>query len=419
MKLQSHNLSITPEVIHYDDKGNKIKSISFPQQSFIDTDDSNIELTLYESDGTVKDVFICPFRSFTHNFARTIMSRSYVVGATTVNLIDTGGTLRTQASYNNLWGFNAPAPANTSTYGIQVGASGSATATASLMSNALSGLINHGTTAGTLQYSIQTFDSSLTEISGSYMWSTSRTFTNASAANVNVKEVGLVSNTYNSSYKILYARDVVDSNGNAINVTVAPTQVLTVKYNIFAPRAGGIHRNLVAYHLSTFSETQIANSINSLGRDDYITTAAGDGVNQHYEMMLNAGVGVAWNGIMVGTGDATESLDILNTEIGWITHGSGSAEELMYGANQTDGAKYVFSTSGSAVEWILKRTFTNAFADPITVREAVIVTGNDSLYANGLKTGGSKWLMARKLIGDNVINSGSSLEVQFKFMLEA
>jgi hypothetical protein len=426
-QLSSHNLSITPEVTHYDSNGNKVKTISYPKES-IAGEDSNIELTLYNSDGNIKDYFKIPFRSFTQAFARVIMSRSFIAPGSNINIPDTGGSLRTAQAYYNMLGYSAPAPATTYTYGILVNSSGSSWATSSVAhtgsfsqaNGPASGIIAHGTGIGSMSYAIQTFDTGLTEISGSWMFSTSRVFTNNSVANINIKEIDFVSQTYPNSYKILIARELKDSNGNDINVTVAPAQVLTVKYNIYAPSTSGIHRNLLAYMLSEMRDgASIANSVNIVYSDVYVLSAlALSGFNNNY-MTHNTGVNVVWNGIMVGKGTTTESLDILGPTCQWILHGSSSADQLRYGANNWDGAQYVFSTSGSSLEWNIKRTFTNGFADPITVNEAMIVASMDSTYDNNSKTSGNKFIAVRKLIGAQTIASGSSLEVNFKFMIEA
>jgi len=425
-QLKSHNLSITPEVTHYDSNGNKVKTIAYPASSLVG-EDSNIELTLYNVDGTVKDVFKCPFGSFTQNFARMMMSRSFTTAGNNINLIDTSGTTRTVASQNNMFGYTAPVAAGVYTWGILVNASGSSWATGSVLhtgsfttaNGPASGIIAHGTGIGSMSYAIQTADAALTEVSGSWKFGLSRVFTNNSVANINIKEVDLVTNTYASNYKMLIARDLKDSNGNDINVTVAPGQVLTVKYNIFAPVNSGVHRHLLGHLFAELTGLALTNAVCPVWSDTYYATIAAPGINDNYVWMHSSGVNTAWNGIMPGKGDETESLDITADHINWITHGSSSLDELKYGANEWDGAQYVFSTSGSSLEWNLKRNFTNGFADPVVVKEAMILASKDASYDNGLKTSGTKIMVVRKLIGTQTISSGSSLQINFKFMIEA
>jgi len=420
-------MRLIPEVTHYDSHGNKIKTISYPQESLAG-EDSNIELTLYETDGVVKDYFKIPFRSFTQNFVRIFMSRSMIGPTTNINLVSTAGTTFAAQAYYNFLGYQAPAASGVYTSGILLNSSGSTAFTGSVLHTGSftttaapsAGVIAHGTGIGSMSYAAQTFDTLLTEISGSWMFSTSRVFTNNSAGNINIKEIDLVSRAYPSDNKILLARELKDSNGNDINVTVAPTQVLTVKYNIVAPGTSGIHRTLLAYVLSEMTNgTAVANSLNYVDRDSYVGSATANNSTSNYQMTHIGGSGIAWNGIMVGKGTATESLNIVGPNCSFLTHGSSSADQLIYGANDWDGAQYVFSTSGSSLEWNIKRTFTNGFADPITVNEAMIIASPDSTYANNSKTTGIKFISVRKLIGAQTINSGSSLEVNFKFMIEA
>lgn len=417
MNLKSHNFQLIPEITHYDNKGNKVKTISYPPKNVFMDKDNNITLTLYDADGTVKDVFMVPFRSFNHNFA-TVNNIRLTTLTSNVTTKDTGGTNRTLQAYWNKYGYIAPTPANVSTWGIQVGASGSATATQSIDTYKLAAQINHGTGNGQLAHSACVHDTSLTDISGSVKWSIHRTFTNSSAANVNVKEVGWVANVYSAQYKILYARDIKDSNGNDINVTVAPAQVLTIDYNFFLPKEGGMNKTWLGFFASECNDiVAIPSARNDVGKDDYYDTAAANTVQANYHNYYGAGVGVEWNGIMVGTGTATESCHTPGTLANYITHGSGSGQ-LMFNENVADGEVDTYSTSGSAAEWNLRRVFTNYHSDPITITEAMIIGCLGSQYLDGIKTN-NKSIFARKLTGNQTIPSGSSLEINFKFMIEA
>jgi len=419
MDLQSHNMRIAPEVTHYDNKGNKIKTMTYPPENVIG-EDSNIELTLYEKDGTVKDVFILPFRSFSGNWATIFNSRVYQL-ANNVTFIDTGGTNRTTNSYSNLMSYTNWGAVNQSASGVVVGATGSTGIyTQSIDRVALGGQITHGTAVGQLTHAAVAIDSQVSEISGSYMFSISRTFTNNSAGSTNVKEVGIYFSAYSTQYKWMGCRDTKDSNGNDINVTVAPTQVLTVKYNIYIPRQSGLTKAVAAYLLSEINGgANIPTGSSQLVQDNYYEVATVPNNYGVYSHFMGAGAAIGWNGIVPGTGTATESAFAPGDLYNYITHGV-EAGQLSYGSNEYDGLVKTYSTSGSAAEWNVKRTFTNAHANPTTVREAMIVCGADVGYANNTKwtTSTLKFIYARKLIGDQTIVSGSTLEINFKFMIE-
>ena len=417
MELNSHNLSIQQIINHYDSAGNKTKSIYYPSEEIIGKQ-SNIELTLYEKDGTVKEYFEIPFRSFTNNFmylwyVRHTTYNSYV------NLKTTNGANVNIVAESNMFTNGGPAGAGISTYGIQVGASGSA-ATQSIDTYKLAGQINHGTSAGQLSYSSMFDYNTLFESTGSYYFSLYRTFSNLSTENVNVTEVGFVGNTYPFDYKIMFARDVKDSNGNDINITVSPAQILTVRYNFFFPKSSGLTTNFVVFLMAemTYKNYSLIKLINNSNVAPLAST--GGPSNRFYKYAYSPGPnGINWNSIMVGSGSEPEAME--NTQLSnYYLHGTGS-NELLLGASITDGYTKIYSNSGSAVEFQHRRTFTNGSPNAIIVNESCQVTQNiiDSTNYVTDNTLSYKGIILRKLTGEQIIASGSSLEIVYKWMMEA
>jgi len=410
-QLSSHNLSVIPAVTHYDSNGNITKKIEYHPQS--EDFEGDIDLTLYNEDGTISDEFKIPFRSFNNNFMLMYYSWGLNSGQT---IVDTGGTGRafsvTTQPYLN-------AAAGTSTFGIQVGASGSS-ATQSIDTRVLSGLITTGTAKGQLAYSGHTFDAAMSQVSGSWKWSVSRTFTNSSAGNVNVTETGLTL-TIGSGYLMNIARDVTDANGTAINVTVAPTQVLTVRYNFYFPIGSGLIQMFPAHLLSAFSQNTVLPSIYYAygnGDDGIVTTMNGTtAVNRFNWVSSVANIGPG-SAICVGTGSAPIGAD--NWNMGWITHGSGSSQQLRYGDVIVDGYTKTYSTSGSAVEFVVRRPFTNAGPD-VTIREASLwgSVGTNNQLAAGTLNGFLGGLAIRTLTGNQTVVSGSTIEISYKLMIAA
>lgn len=418
MNINSHNIEIQAACTHYDNNGNKIKSITFPAPEMYNGE-SNIELTLYEQDGTIKDNFVIPFRSFNNNFAAYLYSR-----AAQVNLvyIDTGGTTRSVGTSNN---YTLYGQVNNSNYGIQVGASGSAEATQSIDTFKLAGLITHGTALGQLTYAAQTADTQCSLVSGSYMFSTFRTFTNNTAGNVNIKEVGLTIYNVSNTHYFMIARDVIDSNGDEINITLSPTQVLTVKYNFYFPASGNNTMNFANGLYGSLTSNIGAGTSKFFkliyydgDRPAYVSRPS----NYAYYIFnyIIANATKAYGGVCVGTGSSAFTVDDFNLK-GWITHGSGSSQEILHGDTQVDPIVKTYSSSGSACEFIVKRTFTNAGTDPVTIREMGLVStywASSTSPGDGLLVS-DKILTHRTLTGDQVVPSGSSIEMSYKFMFRA
>ena len=411
MNLNSHNIQIIPEITHLDNNGNKIKTIAYPVEDVIGND-SNIELTLYEKDGTVKDYFQIPFKSWTKNL---LLYYFYKHSHTSWVLQDIGGANRTiNVAYYPMF----TGAANTSGQSIIVGASASA-ATQSINSFKLAGQITHGTSLGQLTYNAATLDTGFSQVSGSYQYSLFRTFTNNSAGNVNVTEVGLTAIPNGSTaYQFLFARDIVDANGDPINVTVNPTQVLTVKYNLYFPITNGITRGFVSIFLADYTNTTLSTGYVGMGSDkgllSYPVAAQG-----HYRYRLNAiTAGTAYGGICVGTGSTAFSLD--DNKLEWISHGTGSSQQILHGAQTYDGAlTYTYSSSGSAAEYTIQRVFTNGGTDPVTIRESALVYNGTTADVNGSGVIDTvKTTVIRTLTGDQVVPSGSSIEMSYKMMIK-
>lgn len=414
MKLESHNMRVIPEVTHYDNMGNKIKTITYPSQNTL-SEDSNIELILYEKTGEVKDKFTIPFRSFSGQWGAIFFGRVQNVG-NNIAFKDTGGTNRSVQAYNNIFAYQTFGTVNNSTGGVVVGASGSAVATQSIDLYKLQGQITHGTSVGQLVHAAQIIVTQLTgSINNSYNFSITRTFTNNSTDNVNIKEVGVYGSTFSSQWKWMMCRDVKDSNGNDINVTVSPGQVLTVRYNFYVPPNSGLNKYVAAALLSEMRSGGSINGASDLTQTDYwtnVTTATSYGVYTHYMFQPAT---YNYNGVCVGLGDATESAFFPGSEARYIEHGTTNGT-LYYNDNQVDSSVSTYSTSGSAYEWNVKRTFTNFASSSITVKEAFIMTSDANTYNNNSVS--AKYIYARKLTGNQTIVSGSSLEVNFKFIIE-
>lgn len=150
-----------------------------------------------------------------------IMAHAYGANADAVTIKDTGNTNRSvfaQVTDSYYW-LAAEAPANTSTYGTQIGTGTTAPTTADY---SMETQIAHGVGAGQMQYGACSVQSAA--VNGASMeMNITRAFVNGSGGAITVREVGLVVDTIGFMFLVL--RD-------AVNDTVNDGQTYTVTYTL-------------------------------------------------------------------------------------------------------------------------------------------------------------------------------------------
>jgi hypothetical protein len=155
----------------------------------------------------------------------------YAGNAPTVSVTDETGTGRPMpATYNAqfnycAWGINAPA--NSSEYGVKVGAGDTPN---SLTTYALASPISHGTGAGQLVYGAHTIEPVINPSGNDLTFRVTRVFTNNSGATVTVKEIGIATKRYdnsNTARVFLFIRDVLPSPSS-----VPDGATMTIRYTV-------------------------------------------------------------------------------------------------------------------------------------------------------------------------------------------
>jgi hypothetical protein len=169
-------------------------------------------------------------RSFVRQFIEFYLVQYGFIDATQMpyTIRDTSNTTQTISMAGNFWNFwtsntgGLSAPVSNTNYGSVVG---SADTAVTINDYALATKIAHGTSAGQLQYSVETFGAPTTDAAGS-SWIAVRVFTNGSGNDVTIKEIGLILyNQYPATYYFLFARDVLAS-----PVTLANGETVTLNY---------------------------------------------------------------------------------------------------------------------------------------------------------------------------------------------
>jgi len=168
---------------------------------------------------------IIPMRSPVSNFMYLL--HAAFNANVNANVIDTSNTARTIGAYPSYaWVGNASAvqPAyGVSTWGIQVGSNATGVA---LTDYKLNTQIAHGVGAGELKYSGQNVSTVVTASGANRSFKIFRYFTNDSAGDVTIREVGIVmqpTTTGATPYPVLIARDLTG------DIVVTPTNAVPVE----------------------------------------------------------------------------------------------------------------------------------------------------------------------------------------------
>jgi len=386
----SHKLLSGIEIIQYDKHG-KVKARKMSTLPADDKDDY-IEVRVTDKKEKVVKDFQFPMRSYVRNFIRHMYARGHFTYAYGLQKID-GGLItsglpggQTIASQNGVC--NAGINVNG---GIVVG-----TGTGSITEGQykLDDRIESGTGTGELVMGAMTLNTPVLE-GGSYRTSMHKTYTNSSGGSITIRETGLYPAIYTvwDTYAFHIARDIINKDGNNIDVIVLDTQAIKFTYNYYFDVSQSFVKGLSMLYF---------NAYNNAASWSARSTSSGSIAlgNQATHHRFDAPAAEDGYGIVVGTSDQAVDIDDWNM-VAVVEEGTGAGQLEHSVISSTSG----YETSGEANTFEVTRTFTNSSAGSITIKECGLVTRGG---------GGSttRVLIARKLTGNLVTGPAESFTIR-------
>jgi hypothetical protein len=312
-------------------------------------------MTVGSAEGEMVSFEQIPCRTFMKNWFRAIkcnanssMTASKIISTSGVTIPDSA------VSVVNIVSNSA---AGTTTYGIQVGSSGSSSL--GLDEFKLGAVIPHGTGSGQLDYGATTVGSILASGS-SYTFPIRRFMMNSSSGSIDVKEVGLVCRPGSSvTYPSLLSRDITNYAGVPINITVNPSQSLEVVYKFFVSPGYGLLKNFLTNLFSGSCLTPAA-----ITRTNGTTT----NISNLSDIVFISGIAEqSGYGLVLGT-NSTPSAVTDYTLPGWINHGVTTGTLWYYNTEVND-----ITDDGIETSFMIQRAFGNDSGGTIIISEIGLV----------------------------------------------
>ncbi len=276
-------------------------------------------------------------------------------------------------------------------YGIRVGTSNTAV---DIAQYSLQGVIGQGTSAGQLTHAAMSISVPVLD-GNSYRLTVSRTLTNNTLSDITILEAGVYGG---STTQYMIIRDVLNYNGDPINITLSAGQSVEVVYNLYFDLSEDWVNNIISGQIyGAFAN--VSNGVSTKDTDgDTVNTGAFTTGTPTPPYLLE-GASASTYGILVGTGNTTVAITDYNVE-GKISHGTG-AGQLTHGAMSVYEVPTQYSQS---VKYSVARTFTNNSAGQIIVKNMGVVT-------YGLSSPNQRLLMLRKLTGNIVVDNGEAFQI--------
>jgi hypothetical protein len=251
-----------------------------------------------------------------------------------------------------------------------------------------------------------------------------RIFTNGTASAMIVRETGIYYNDVQNNLKFMLARDLVDSSGSALGLTVASGGALEIKYNFYVDGSNGLTLNFLkavwnamtyqsagGYQLPTIYNTEWAESATGAWNKDFNWQSGN--IMPVWRLFQGGG---NWYGVDMGivVGVCAYPFAIWNNRLGqqlWAASGASASPvgtSILY-----DNMIWMSPTgnSWSSVSWSFYRTVTNNPPVPNTIREVGLVSAGDCI---DYKTG-NEFLWFRQVTPDIVLSATQSTMVKITF----
>lgn len=391
---KSHIMRVETSVVVRDAMGNiKLKKILPPNVLGEKLPQNTIDVTIRTKNGIiVKEYKDIPMNSYVGN-ALGVIGRMFNIGTygTQVSMTNSANTVSN-------WTFADSTYAGVGkNQGILVGTD---TTSVDVAQYTLAGLIAHGNSAGRLYYNANSYGG-LSRVGNNFKHVISRTFSNNSGGTINIREcsLGTFSNGLPGTLAqtCMVARDILNYQGNPINISLADGQTAQFTYNMYYSFSDGFvdgwSKVLASQLRSTGGD---ANPVLDLEGDTITTYNIGS--TSYY---INCAIGENF-GFLVGSGDTAPTMDDYQLAT-MITHGTG-AGQLSHQALDNIDTK---STTGQVTSFRIGRTFTNGSGGDVTVREMGMA------FRHTAST--NRVLFMRKLTGNLVIPDAGALQVQQRF----
>lgn len=281
-------------------------------------------------------------------------------------------------------------PATDATEGLVVGTDNGTTLPLAATNNAMGAKIAHGTSAGQLAYGNTVIVPPA--VSGSnYVLAVTRKFTNSTAGDITIQEVGMLSDVGGSN-STLVARDI------GVGKTIAAGANSTLTYNTITSNTSGFTKNFLKILSSQYNANAAVNLVLIDG-----TTASPSSPSAALMMGSSYFTSIPKVGIVVGTGNGAENWD--DYALGTYIEEGGDSGQLVQGFNAT----FPVTIAGSVTTSILKRWFFNDSGSTITINEL-------GIYGYNTATAGKQVMFFRRLLSSPIsLSTGSAVLISVTF----
>lgn len=325
--------------------------------------ESTIKATIKNPDGSIDKIIEFPFRSFVGNWF-LFMRYGNSTGAYNFTNMAGGSTAKT-VTY-----LTAHVNYGVDYAGIVVGSSNTAL---SFSDYNMDNFIDHGTSAGQLEYNRCYVYEPVVTGNNSYV-DIRRAFTNTSGSSVTIREIGLAAATYGDGDGTtpLLTRDVEDQNGSPIELTVLDKQTIEIRYRFYNTTASdGGYTNPFMEALYYCLRPQASNIVTSTGGSKtrpFWSHEASTMFN------CNGADTDTTRGIIAGSDNTAFTINdySINTA---IAHGTG-AGQLYYWDTIIDD----IVTDSNERYWEVKRAFSNDSSGSITLGEVALYGETASIW---------------------------------------
>lgn len=372
-----HNLKVDILAIVHSPKEN------FKEYTFLSTDTMDGEYYFTNEYGVPEQRR--PTRSFVRNFMGCLVgcfNNAIIAG----DVKNTSGTNVSSATpYLDVQG-----PATDATEGLVVGTDNGTTLPLAATNNAMGAKIAHGTSAGQLAYGNTVIVPPA--VSGSnYVLAVTRKFTNSTAGDITIQEVGMLSDVGGSN-STLVARDI------GVGKTIAAGANSTLTYNTITSNTSGFTKNFLKILSSQYNANAAVNLVLIDG-----TTASPSSPSAALMMGSSYFTSIPKVGIVVGTGNGAENWD--DYALGTYIEEGGDSGQLVQGFNAT----FPVTIAGSVTTSILKRWFFNDSGSTITINEL-------GIYGYNTATAGKQVMFFRRLLSSPIsLSTGSAVLISVTF----
>jgi hypothetical protein len=343
-----------------------------------------VKTSIKKVDGSVEESSF-EFQSFNDNFATMLLNG--FEGATN-NMVDTS------AATGNCKDVTVEAIATDATYGIQVGLNNQDSGYDPAINYQLTGKddyrlrlpIIEGTAVNQLNHGVV----ALTYTQSNGYLEITRTFTNNSAANIIVREVGITGDSGSNLFLLSRDTKVSDeypysSTGtwSFLALTIAPAEVLTITYQFLLNDNDGILNNFLGMMAGSSDQGAHLLGTAEINVGQVQSVSIDFNANPTYKLIQAVG-GEENQGLLVGTGTSSTSrnnwqlMDIEQT----LTYGIQDTATLTYPVNgweavqNNNGVWYVYKTRIETA-----RTFTNSTGSAISLTEGALVMDGSAASA--------------------------------------